>query len=419
MIRVKKIAKIFICYVITAIIFLCVFLYFGKNINIAEHNDNTNNTDNTAGLSETVAITEIPELPEISENLIEDITEISDKTEEPTKIIYTLDYNYDDPDYYEPSESVKYYKQITLREILFSAVGDLTLGMNWSKPYAGSFYEYYDLYGPGYFCENVKPVFDASDCVIANLECALTDNQDPEIRQNKPYTYKGYTEYTSILTAGSIDVVNIANNHSYDYSEVGYNDTIDALNNEGIGYFGNGTALIKEINGIKVGFLGCREVMWRWELKAGLDYLTENGAEIKIASFHWGNMDERTANENQVYIAHYAIDNGADLVIGHHPHVLQGIEEYKGKYIAYSLGNFIFDGNIISDIENRTSIIFQQRFVLYGSNIVESSINLIPILGTSNAWIKNFKPMLAEGEQKEDILNKIAERSAKAEQAEQ
>ena len=395
MIQTKKILINFICY---AVILICVFWYFGKNINI--YNDNPDcekYIPEQTIVSETVNTLNIPDIPETSE-----------KIKEPKKI-YTLN---ESGDYFEPPETIRYYKQLQLREILISAVGDMTLGSNYAKSYPGSFYELYDLYGPEYFCENVKHVFESSDCTVANLECTLTDNQDPGIRQNKPYTYKGYTEYTSILTASNIDVVNIANNHTHDYSDVGYNDTMEALDNAGIEYFGNGIVLIKEINGIKVGFVGCREGYWKWELKKGLDYLTGNGAELIIVSFHWAIMDERIANSNQVEAAHYAVDNGADLVIAHHPHVLQGIEIYKGKYIAYSLGNFIFDGNVISDIENRTSIIFQQRFVLYGSEIVESSINLIPILTTSNMSRNNFKPMLAEGEQKEAIINKIKTRSA-------
>ncbi|MCL1857927.1 MAG: CapA family protein [Oscillospiraceae bacterium] len=415
----KKIPKIFICY---AALFLCVFMFLGKNINIDTNlNQNNQNNETYADyLSEqtTVPVTsetssisdnpDIPDNPEVSETFEDLIASESEIIKEPEKI-YTLS---ELDDYSESPESVRYYKQIHLREILISAVGDMTLGSNYTKPYPGSFYEYYDLYGPGYFCENVKHIFNESDCVIANLECTLTDNQDPAIRQDKPYTYKGYNEYASILTAGNIDIVNIANNHTHDYSEEGYNDTIEALIKEGTEYFGNGIALIKEINGIKIGFLGCREGYWRWELQAGLDYLAENNVEVKIVSFHWLVMDERIANQNEVEAAHYAIDNGVDLVIAHHPHVLQGIEIYKGKYIAYSLGNFIFDGNVISDIENRTSIIFQQRFVLYGSEIVDSSINLIPILTTSNMSRNNFRPMLAEGEQKEAILEKIKARSA-------
>jgi len=315
----------------------------------------------------------------------------------------------DDPKY---PETVTYSKKKHAREILISAVGDLTLASNYNKPYGGSFYEYYDLYGPGYFCENVAPIFDGSDCVIANLECALTDNQDPALRQVKQFSYKGYKEYTNILTAGNIDVVTIANNHSFDYSQEGYDDTMDALDKAGIGYHGNGIVLIKEINGIKVGFAGAVGTGRMGEIKNALDYMKANGAEIKIVSFHWGFMDARIADASQVAAARFAIDYGADLVIGHHPHVLQGIEIYKGKYIAYSLGNFIFDGNVISDAENRTSVIFQIRFALCGTDIVDTGIDLIPIFVTSSMARNNFKPALAEGDAREIILNKIQARSA-------
>ena len=297
--------------------------------------------------------------------------------------------------------------------ITFTAVGDMGLASNYTKPYKGSFYELYDLNGPDYFCKNVTPIFDKSDCVIANLECALTDNQDPKIRKKQAYSYKGYTKYTDILTSAGVDVVNLANNHTYDYSQEGYDDTVKALDDAGIGYFGNGTYLIKEINGINVGFIGIVSA-YNWKnVKPATDYLKKNGADVIIVSFHWGNMSETTANKDQIKAARYAIDCGADLVIGHHPHVLQGIEKYKGKYIVYSLGNFMFDGNIISDIENRTSIIFQQTFTfnLSEKKITDSSIDIIPILVTSSKSRNNFQPILAEGKDKDAILQKIKDRS--------
>lgn len=389
---IKKSIKFFICY---AVIFICVFLSFSlTKINpfqVLEQPPNPKPFD-------------VPDIPDISEP-----PDLNDNPVEKTAAISAIP-DSDDP---EEPEAVIYYKKKHLREIVFSAVGDMTLASNYVKSYSGSFYEYYDLYGPEYFCENVASFFCESDCAIANLECALTDNQDPGIRQSKIYCYKGYTKYTEILTASGIDVVNLANNHSFDYSQEGYNDTADALDNAGIGYFGNGKVLIKEINGINVGFIGKVGTYGLGELKTAIDYLNRNGAEIIIASFHWGNMDETIANSSQIEAARYAIDCGADLVIGHHPHVLQGIEIYKGKYIAYSLGNFIFDGNVISDIENRTSIIFQQKFVLYGTEIIDSSIDIIPILVTSDMSRNNFKPILAKDAQKEAILQKIENRSSR------
>jgi poly-gamma-glutamate synthesis protein (capsule biosynthesis protein) len=317
----------------------------------------------------------------------------------------------EDPGVPKPPKPPRYARGTDLREIVFSMVGDTTLASESRKAYSGSFAEYYDLYGPGYFFENVAHIFKGSDYVVANLECALTDNQDPSIKKAAPYNYKGYAKYTGILTSGGVDAVNLSNNHTYDYSQTGYNDTVAALESAKIGYFGNGTVLVEEINGIKTGFVS--SVGYGTSaIKQGLEYMEANRVELKIVTFHWGNMDERIANASQVASARYAIDNGADLVIGHHPHVLQGIERYKDRYIAYSIGNFIFDGNVISDIENRTSVILQAKFVLQGGEVVDCGIEAIPILTTSNPSKNNFKPILAEGDQKKAILDKIEARSA-------
>ena len=452
---IGKIIKFCICY---AMIFICVFLYSRISIITDEYNNTLFfvNSENyrkyEKSIPEQTEVHETTEIPEISTDSTEIKTEpetekpyeeyidldLIDLKEEPIpeqtgqlKILVITEPPTTTTEYFEipevipdieteiiePINSINTtesfedyeYDPEQTREILISAVGDLTLASNYNKAYTNSFYEYYDLYGPGYFCENVAHIFEESDCVVANLECALTDGGT---RQGNVYAYKGPAKYTDILTASNIDVVNRANNHSYDYSQSGYNDTTDALNKAGIDHYGYDSVLIKEINGIKVGFVGTVGTGSLSSVKNGLDYLAENGVEIKIVSFHWGIMDQRIANQSQVNAAHYVIDNGADLVIGHHPHVLQGIEIYKGKYIAYSIGNFIFDGNVISDIENRTSVIFQQKFILNGSKIVESSINLIPILTISNMSRNNFKPMLATGGDKDAILSKIKARSA-------
>jgi poly-gamma-glutamate synthesis protein (capsule biosynthesis protein) len=209
-----------------------------------------------------------------------------------------------------------------------------------------------------------------------------------------------------------INAVSLANNHTFDYGQIGYEDTIVALDEAGVGYFGNGKILIEEINGISVGFIGMLSEHRVWQAIEALEYLEARGVELKIVSYHWGSNDQTHQSAGQIAAGRLLIDHGADLVVGHHPHVLQGIEKYNGRYIAYSLGDFIFDGSVISNIENRTSVIFQQRFVLYGTEIIESEINLIPILITSNFSRNNFKPIIVEGtEQGDAILRKIEARS--------
>jgi poly-gamma-glutamate synthesis protein (capsule biosynthesis protein) len=313
----------------------------------------------------------------------------------------------------EKPEPVIYLKKKHRREIVISAVGDLALASNYTKQYAFSFYEFYDLYGPDYFGENIRHVFiEESDFSIANLECALTYSKEIEVRGDNRFRYRGYPEYTSVLTSMGIDAVSLANNHTFDYGQIGYDDTITALREVGVGYFGNGKILIEEINGITVGFIGVLSEHRVWQAIDALAYLDSLGVELKIVSYHWGNNDEMMQNSAQVAAGRLLIDHGADLVLGHHPHVLQGIEKYKGKYIVYSLGDFLFDGSVITNIENRTSIIFQKRFVLYGDEITESEINLIPILITSNFSRNNFKPVIVEGtEQGDAILRKIEARS--------
>lgn len=392
--RIKKFFKYFACY---AIISAFAFLYSDTFTNDISKiiSDTKKDSAFLSSFESKNYISPHLKLPEII------------KTDgEPEQDIRKL-IDADDP---EQPEKTIYLKKKHLREIVISAVGDLSLASNYIKPYPGSFYELYDLYGPEYFGENISHIFKESDYTIANLECVLTDNEDPAIRQDKTYCYKGRAVYAGILTEMGIDAVNLANNHTYDYSQEGYSDTTAALENENIKYFGNGEILIEKINGIKIGFIGILSEHRASQLPEALAYLEKSGADIKIVVFHWGNMSETTANSGQIAAGRFAIDCGADLVVGHHPHVLQGIEEYKGRYIVYSLGNFIFDGSVISDIENRTSVIFQQRFVLSGTEIIENNINLIPILVTSNMSRNNFRPVLADENQKEDILRKIGQR---------
>ncbi|MCL2158814.1 MAG: CapA family protein [Oscillospiraceae bacterium] len=384
---VKRIAQIAVCYAALFCAFFFLRFYFP-------------------------AEPELPlEHPSPEPETLETSAESEPELEIPTFVIYSPQIVEEIGESPAPLPAVaKYYKNIPKREIVICAVGDTTLASESRKGYAGSFYEYFDLYGPGYFMENVAHIFAESDFAVANLECALTDNLDPNIKRAGQYNYRGYATYTSILSAGGIGAVNLSNNHSYDYSETGYNDTIAALEAAGIGYFGNGDVFICEIGGIKVGFVSTIGYGTA-DIKQGLDYLASQEVEVKIVTFHWGIMDQRVANASQVAAARYAIDCGADLVIGHHPHVLQGTELYKGRYIAYSIGNFIFDGNVISDVENRTSVILKAKFALVGSKVVDCQIELVPIFTISNFSRNNFRPMLAEGAAGEEILAKIRARS--------
>ena len=304
--------------------------------------------------------------------------------------------------------------------ITISAAGDCTLGTDEGFNYKRSFKGKYDaVQDPAYFFQNVQPVFAQDDLTIVNMEGTLTEETT---REPKQFAFKGDAEYAKILTAGAVETANLANNHSFDYGKKSYEDTITALEAEGISSFGYERTAVMDIKGVKVGLAGVYELAEHIDCKQDLldniASLKEQGAQIIIVSFHWGQEKENVPNDVQVELAHTAIDNGADLVLGHHPHVLQGIEEYKGKNIVYSLGNFCFGGN--SAPSDMDTMIFQQTFTVKDGKLQEDNVtNILPckISSAYEEGYNNYQPILAEGEQKEKIFERLSEYSQKAQEA--
>lgn len=304
--------------------------------------------------------------------------------------------------------------------ITISAAGDCTLGTDEGFNYKRSFKGKYDaVQDPAYFFQNVQPVFAQDDLTIVNMEGTLTEETT---REPKQFAFKGDAEYAKILTAGAVEAANLANNHSFDYGKKSYEDTITALEAEGISSFGYERTAVMDIKGVKVGLAGVYELAEHIDCKQDLldniASLKEQGAQIIIVSFHWGQEKENVPSDVQVELAHTAIDNGADLVLGHHPHVLQGIEEYKGKNIVYSLGNFCFGGN--SAPSDMDTMIFQQTFTVKDGKLQEDNVtNILPckISSAYEEGYNNYQPILAEGEQKEKIFERLSEYSQKAQEA--
>lgn len=293
-----------------------------------------------------------------------------------------------------------------------SVVGDCTLGTDESFDYSTSLNNYYDTYGSAYFMENVKDIFSQDDLSIANFEGTLTDSQ---YREDKTFAFKAPAEFASIITDGAIEAVNTANNHSHDYGDSSFDDTLAALDAQGIVHFGYDETAVMDIKGIKVGLVGIYELNDHLErtqqLKDNIAKVKSEGAQLIIVIFHWGNEKEEVPDSNQITLGHLAIDEGADLVCGHHPHVLQGIEVYKGKNIVYSLGNFCFGGN--SAPSDMDTMIFQQTFTI-GENGVESDniTNIIPCSISSADGYNNYQPTPVQGDEADRILQKIEERSS-------
>ncbi|WP_066387245.1 CapA family protein [Helicobacter himalayensis] len=274
--------------------------------------------------------------------------------------------------------------------VKISFVGDCVLGDYKGASGATFNAKFKEVEGDyAYFSKGVVAVLSEDDLSVANLEGVLSDKE----LQNafvKPFSFKGKSVYTNILKTASIESVNIANNHTRDYGAQGFKDTREILQNAGISYFGEGFLDIREIKGKKFGFGGHRG--WSRDIKARVKdeiaRLRENGAEVVIFSFHWGEEREHIANSLQREIAHFAIDNGADLIIGHHPHVLQGIEEYKGKKIVYSLGNFIYGG--AKNPKDKDTMIYRVEFAFY-ENLNDAKNVYAKIVGNRNESAESVK----------------------------
>ena len=296
--------------------------------------------------------------------------------------------------------------------LTISVVGDCTLGTDETFDYDTSLNAYYDSNGKDYFFQNVKSIFSADDLTIANFEGTLTDS---DTREDKTFAFKAPAEYAQILTSGSIEAVNTANNHSHDYGEQSYTDTLTALDNAGIIHFGYDDTAVMDIKGVKVGLVGIYELKdhlgREQQLKDNIAKVKADGAELVIVIFHWGNESETVPDTNQMTLGRLAIDEGADLVCGHHPHVLQGIETYKGKNIVYSLGNFCFGGN--SSPSDMDTMIFQQTFTITSDGVQADNVtNIIPCSISSADGYNNYQPTPATGDEATRIKSKIDERSA-------
>ncbi len=287
--------------------------------------------------------------------------------------------------------------------VTISAAGDCTLGID--SRYSHNFNKYYARRGDSYFFQKVRPVFSGDDITIVNFEGTLTTSAK---RARKTFTFKGPKKYASILKKGSVEVVNLANNHSKDYGSRSLLDTQNTMSKNKIGYCRNTTINYQTANGVKTAFLGFNalERISKKQIKSAIAQARSNKAKIIIVSFHWGVERKYYPNAKQKSLGHYAIDCGASLVLGHHPHVLQGIEQYKNRYIVYSLGNFCFGGN--SNPKDKDTMIFQQTFSVKNGKLESGNdARIIPCSLSSHKNTNDFQPRTLFGSEKKRLIKKM------------
>jgi len=307
-------------------------------------------------------------------------------------------------------------KEPIKKAILISFAGDFTLGTDTKFAYDGSLPAAFINSGRkySYFMQNVSSIFSKDDYTLVNLETTFTDSNDKAIKDGEVfYNFKGPKEYVNILTNASIDGVTIANNHIYDYGKQGIQDTVSTLKENNIDICGEGYKILKDIKGVKFGFLGYTG----WEYSNGLktqivndiSELKKQGAKVVIPYFHWGIEKSYEPYDVQQNLARFAIDNGADAVIGSHPHVIQSMEIYKGKFIAYSMGNFCFGGN--SNPPDKRTFILQIKANMEDDKLVRFEYKVLPAMVSSRSDKNDYIPTLANGENKANILKTLNELS--------
>lgn len=296
--------------------------------------------------------------------------------------------------------------------ITIVAAGDLYLG--------GTANPYLKQSGYSYPFESTKYVLKNADIAVVNLEAPLTNRTATFM--DKEFVLKANPDSTEAIKAVGFDVATLANNHIMDYGQEGLRDTITALNKRGVSYTGAGEDLnnarkpaILNVKNKKIAFLAYSRVFpeefYATDISGGtapglFEYVRDDikkikkDADIVIVSFHWSEELLKYPKEYQIKLAHLAIDSGANLIIGHHPHVIQGIEKYKNGLIFYSLGNFAFGSISQSSPEGILAAVRFKSNQIISAEIIPLNVNNKEVF---------FQPKVLEGERAEVAMRNIQE----------
>lgn len=287
--------------------------------------------------------------------------------------------------------------------ITLSFIGNLTL----SSPYGttGGMEVHYNRYGETYFLQNIRSLLEEDDLTVGCISTALTEAAPEEGAED---LFRAPGSYATILSEGGVDAISVAHPRVFSFGEEGYVDTLAHLDNAGIDRFGGDYTTICQVGPeealIPVG-LTAVDVTAAGEnalamMQNNMDYLRERGAKLIVSQYYFGS-DTDTATKTS--LCQGAVDHGAHLVVGYGS-TLEGVAEYKGAYIVYSLGNFI-NGN--SDVGEDT-FIFQKDFCMDQGVVVSlGEGRIIPVLTSPDMTKNTFLPTLASGADEKRILDRI------------
>ena len=241
-----------------------------------------------------------------------------------------------------------------------------------------------------WFLSGVTDIFREDDFTIVNLENVLTDRPLPEVsKDHSPaYWYKAPTANTQILTASSVEVVNLSNNHTNDYGKQGQEDTKAACDAAGLLWGDSGKTVYLEKDGFTIALI-CNGLWWEGQEQQIINRLEEAipHSDFQIVYYHGGKERIHTPEQWKIRASHRIVDAGADLVIGNHPHVLQPRETYNGVDIVYSMGNFCYGGS--NKCENRTILYTLELEVDKNNSVIAMASDIIPCYvygGDTNNW---------------------------------
>jgi len=318
------------------------------------------------------------------------------------------------PDSRLPADSGFLVQEYT-GSVRITFLGDCTLGgEEKSRNNALGFLRRIRDNGLDFPLRGLKALTEADDLSIANLEGVLTDRELK--KEEKKYNFSGPTAYTGILEAGSIECVTLANNHSHDYGEAGYQDTKAALDAAGICYFGTDcSAVWQNEEGLRLGFIGVSYSLSGDRTKryrAKMEALREMGCAAVITVMHAGTEYVYTPDDYQRQIAQRASKAGSELIIGHHPHVVQGYDVVGGTPVVYSLGNCSFGGTTHAKDSDALVV---QAVLDFEEGVLEGiTLHFYPISITSDARYNNYSPQLLTGKDAEGVLKKLEESTGRS-----
>ena len=281
------------------------------------------------------------------------------------------------------------------KTITITCTGDFTIGGDNYHRKGKKFYDELKKHGDdiSFTMQNVREIFKQDDLTLVNFEGTLTDTKYvPDNKKGNDFLFNISPSYVSVLPNNYIEAVSLANNHVMDHGTEGYEETKQTLYDAGVVYSTPEDIGLYTVNGVTIAMLSYLCIDRYDKPVGGFDNLydkvaydiasTKEQYPIVIVSFHWGQELDYRPNERQKKMGRLAVDSGADLVIGHHSHRINPIEEYNGVYICYSLGNFCFSGN--DRPKDMNSIMFQTRFrVSKSGNITNTGFRIIPIRITS------------------------------------